>query len=310
MSERPVQPTDGDLKTQLEPKDFEGKSLMIMMPCYGGQMIAETASRLIDLNTLCSYFGIKLQCKFIMNESLIQRARNYLAHYFEISEFTHGMFIDADVVFDPRDVLHLLYLSDDEHSIIGGLYPKKHILWPRVDKAAKMDGFLDSPAKLADFGGDFVFNPASRGEIEIFKPVEVLEIGTGFMMLNKTALNAYKEAYPNYEYKPDHNHSKDFNGSKNITAYFHVDFDRPETTGGSTNRLLSEDYFFCQMSRKAGTKIWACPWMQLSHVGTYVYRGSVQALAAMEQFSQQGPSIATTQSDVPDIDLTGLNKAS
>ena len=310
MSEQPEQPTNVDLKTQLEPKDFEGKSLMIMMPCYGGQMIAETASRLIDLNTLCSYFGIKLQCKFIMNESLIQRARNYLAHYFEISEFTHGMFIDADVVFDPRDVLHLLYLSDDEHPIIGGLYPKKHILWPRVDKAAKMDGFLDSPAKLADFGGDFVFNPASRGEIEIFKPVEVLEIGTGFMMLNKTALNTYKEAYPNYEYKPDHNHSKDFNGSKNITAYFHVDFDRPETTGGTTNRLLSEDYFFCQMSRKAGSKIWACPWMQLSHVGTYVYRGSVQALAAMEQYQNQGPAIATTQSDVPDIDLTGLNKAS
>ncbi len=309
MSEQPQPPT-GDLKTQLEPKDFEGKSLMIMMPCYGGQMIAETASRLIDLNTLCSYFGIKLQCKFIMNESLIQRARNYLAHYFEISEFTHGMFIDADVVFDPRDVLHLLYLSDNEHSIIGGLYPKKHILWQRVDKAAKMDGFLDSPAKLADFGGDFVFNPATRGEIEIFKPVEVLEIGTGFMMLNKTCLNTYKEAYPNYEYKPDHNHSKDFNGSKNITAYFHVDFDRPETTGGETNRLLSEDYFFCQMSRKAGTKIWACPWMQLSHVGTYVYRGSVQALAAMEQFQNQGPAIATTQSEVPDIDLTGLNKAS
>jgi hypothetical protein len=310
MSEQPEQPTNVDLKTQLEPKDFEGKSLMIMMPCYGGQMIAETASRLIDLNTLCSYFGIKLQCKFIMNESLIQRARNYLAHYFEISEFTHGMFIDADVVFDPRDVLHLLYLSDDEHPIIGGLYPKKHILWPRVDKAAKMDGFLDSPAKLADFGGDFVFNPASRGEIEIFKPVEVLEIGTGFMMLNKTALNTYKEAYPNYEYKPDHNHSKDFNGSKLITAYFHVDFDRPETTGGETNRLLSEDYFFCQMSRKAGSKIWACPWMQLSHVGTYVYRGSVQALAAMEQFQNQGPAIATTQSDVPDIDLTGVNNAS
>ena len=310
MSEQPEQPTNVDLKTQLEPKDFEGKSLMIMMPCYGGQMIAETASRLIDLNTLCSYFGIKLQCKFIVNESLIQRARNYLAHYFEISEFTHGMFIDADVVFDPRDVLHLLYLSDDEHPIIGGLYPKKHILWPRVDKAAKMDGFLDSPAKLADFGGDFVFNPASRGEIEIFKPVEVLEIGTGFMMLNKTALTTYKEAYPNYEYKPDHNHSKDFNGSKLITAYFHVDFDRPETTGGETNRLLSEDYFFCQMSRKAGSKIWACPWMQLSHVGTYVYRGSVQALAAMEQFQNQGPAVATTQSDVPDIDLTGLNKAS
>src|SRR6056300_342838 len=162
-----VNTDDSGMKTQLEPKDFEGKSLMVCMPCYGGMMVAETASRLIDLNTLCSYFGIKLQCKFIMNESLIQRARNYLTHYFEISDFSHMIFIDADVVFDPRDVLHLLYLSDEEHEIIGGLYPKKHILWPRVDKAAKIQGFLDDPNKLADFGGDFVFNPAHRGEIEI-----------------------------------------------------------------------------------------------------------------------------------------------
>ena len=286
------------MKSQLEPKDFEGKSLMVAMPCYGGQMIAETASRLIDLNTLCSYFGIKLQCKFIMNESLIQRARNYLTHYFEISDFTHMMFIDADVVFDPRDVLHLLYLSNEEREVIGGLYPKKHILWPRVDKAAKMPGFLDDPNKLADFGGDFVFNPAKRGEIEIFKPVDVLEIGTGFMMIRRSALEKYKAEYPQYEYRPDHNHSKDFNGSKNITAYFHVDFDRPDTTGGETNRLLSEDYFFCQMSRKAGVRIWACPWMQLSHVGTYVYRGSVQALAAMEQVATQQQS-----GEVPTIDV-------
>ena len=117
-------------------------------------------------------------------------------------------------------------------------------------------------------------------------------------MISKSALETYRDNYPNYEYRPDHNHSKDFNGSKNITAYFHVDFDRPETTGGETNRLLSEDYFFCQMSRKAGTKIWACPWMQLSHVGTYVYRGSVQALAAMEQVQSRNESMK-----IPTIDV-------
>lgn len=277
-----------EMKSQLEPKDFEGKSLMVCMPCYGGTMCAETASRMIDLNTLCTYFGVKMQVKFIMNESLIQRARNYLTHYFEISDFTHMIFIDADIVFDPRDVLHLLYLSGTgEYDIIGGLYPKKHILWNRVQQAAQTEGFLQNPQQLADFGGDFVFNPLQRGEIEIFKPVEVLEIGTGFMMLNQETLRTYREAYPQYSYKPDHNHSPDFNGSKEITAYFHVEFDRPETTGGNTNRLLSEDYAMTQMSRKAGMKIWACPWMQLSHVGSYSYKGSVQAMAAMEQYRQQ-----------------------
>jgi len=39
-------------------------------------------------------------------------------------------------------------------------------------------------------------------------------------------------------------------------------------------------------------------WMQLSHVGTYVYRGSVQALAAMEQ-------VSTRQQEIPTIDIKG-----
>ena len=102
------------------------------------------------------------------------------------------------------------------------------------------------------------------------------------MMFTKKTLDTYREAYPQYQYRPDHNHSADFNGSKEIHAYFHVEFDRPETTGGNTNRLLSEDYAFCQLSRKAGLKIWACPWMNLTHVGSYNFRGSIQSLAAME----------------------------
>jgi hypothetical protein len=295
--------TEEKTKSALEPKDFEGKSLMVCMPAYGGQMCAETASRLIDLNTLCTYFGVKMQCKFIMNESLIQRARNYLTHYFEISDFTHMMFIDADIVFDPRDVMHLLYMcGNDNQDIIGGLYPKKHILWDRVRHASNLEGFIQDSGQLSEFGGDFVFNPLHRGDIEIFKPVEVLEVGTGFMMFTKDTLNTYRKNYPQYMYRPDHNHSADFNGSKEIMSYFHVDFDRPETTGGQTNRLLSEDYFFCQMARKAGLHIFACPWMQLSHVGSYNYRGSVQSLAAMEAYRNQQLQ-ATETVEVPTVEL-------
>ena len=57
----------------------------------------------------------------------------------------------------------------------------------------RLDNFLKNSGQLADFGGDFVFNPLNRDEIEVYKPVEVLEIGTGFMMFTKKTLDTYRE---------------------------------------------------------------------------------------------------------------------
>jgi hypothetical protein len=51
--------------------------------------------------------------------------------------------------------------------------------------------------------------------------------------------------------------------------------DRPEYS----ERYLSEDYMFCQWVRNAGMKVWLCPWMQLQHVGMYVFGGSLVDLA-------------------------------
>ena len=43
----------------------------------------------------------------------------------------------------------------------------------------------------------------------------------------------------------------------------------------SGNRLLSEDYHFCKISRQMGIKIWAAPWVNLKHCGTYNFSGQL-----------------------------------
>ena len=48
-----------------------------------------------------------------------------------------------------------------------------------------------------------------------------------------------------------------------------------------SKRYLSEDYMFCQWLRKAGVGVWMCPWMELNHVGSYVFGGSLRALASV-----------------------------
>jgi hypothetical protein len=58
-----------------------------------------------------------------------------------------------------------------------------------------------------------------------------------------------------------------------ITAYFDTVID-PES-----KRYLSEDYMFCQYSRAAGVKVWLCPWMKTSHMGSYFFGGSLSDMA-------------------------------
>jgi hypothetical protein len=164
---------------------------------------------------------------------------------------------------------------DSDKDIVCGPYPKKTIAWEKIKRAVDK-GFADeNPNALNEFVGDYVFNPADgANEIELDKPVEVLEGGTGFMMIQRKAFEKYEEAYPEFKYLPDHIRTKEFDGSREIMAYFDCVID-PES-----KRYLSEDYMFCQWARKAGIKVWLCPWMRLTHMGSYVFGGSLEALAA------------------------------
>jgi hypothetical protein len=269
------------MKIEVKLEELRKKKLFVATPMYGGQCAGMFAKACIDLATLCTNYGVDCRFFFIFNESLITRARNYLADEFiRAEEFTHLMFIDSDIHFDPRDVLSLLALCDDDHPIIGGPYGKKCIAWEKVRQAVDAGIADEDPKELSKFVGDFVFNPVEgTKELHINEPVEVLETGTGFMVIQRNVFNSFKEAYPRFHYKPDHNRSEHFDGSRYIHAYFDTVIDNdiymPGGESGNSDRYLSEDYMFCQLSRRLGHKIYLCPWMKLGHVGTYVFDGSL-----------------------------------
>jgi hypothetical protein len=215
---------------------------------------------------------------FLFNESLITRARNYCCDEFIRSDSTHMMFIDSDIGFNPQDVIALLAMQDDDsdYDVIGGPYPKKCISWEKV-KLAVDKGFADEdPNQLERFVGDYVFNPKQgSGSIPIGEPVEVLEIGTGFMMVRKKTLLKFTEAFPQYNYRPDHVRTEHFDGTREIMQFFQAEIDP------KSKRYLSEDYWFCQKIQELGMKTWFCPWMKMQHVGTYIFGGSLADLAAV-----------------------------
>jgi hypothetical protein len=67
-------------------------------------------------------------------------------------------------------------------------------------------------------------------------------------------------------------------------AYFDCIID-PES-----KRYLSEDYMFCYNVQKMGGGVWLCPWMQLNHVGSYIFGGSLADLASIGASATADPS--------------------
>ena len=267
--------------------DLRKKKIFVATPMYAGMCSGMYTKACCDLATTATKYQIDLKYFYLFNESLITRARNYCVDEFLRSDYTHLMFIDSDICFDPNYVLTLAALCDDTKPIVGGIYPKKCIAWEKVRNAVDKGLGDDNPMLLEKFTGDFVFNPVGgTSTISLSEPVEALEIGTGFMMVQREVFEKFAKAYPKFRYKPDHNRSDHFDGSRYIHAFFDTIIDNDQWMGKGksegSDRYLSEDYMFCQLCHKIDIKTYLCPWMKLQHIGTYVFNGNLPDMGALE----------------------------
>ena len=269
------------MEVEISVDELRKKKIFVATPMYGGQCAGVYTKSCTELATLAAKYGIDVRFFYLFNESLITRARNYLVDEFIRSDCTHLMFIDSDIGFDPNYILTMAAMMDDEdenneYDVLCGPYPKKTIAWEKVAKAVDKGYADDNPSALDAFVGDYVFNPVpGTTEIKLNEPVEVLEGGTGFMMIKKKVFDRFAEKWPDYSYRPDHVRTKNFDGSREIMMYFQALID------DKTKRYLSEDYMFCQYARESDSKVWYLPWMELKHVGMYIFGGTLQALAAV-----------------------------
>ena len=122
-----------------------------------------------------------------------------------------------------------------------------------------------------------------------------MEVGTGFVMIRREVFEAFREEYPQFSYKPDHNRSEHFDGKRYIHAFFDTVIDNELYAGkgaSGSDRYLSEDYMFCQWARKIGFSVWLCPWMEVNHVGTHVFNGTLKDLGKLD-FASHGADQTT-----------------
>ena len=304
-----------EIKLTLE--DLAKKKLFVATPMYGGLCAGMYCKSMCDLSAICTKYNIGLQYFALFNESLITRARNYCVDEFLRSEMDYFLFIDADIGFDPSDVIAMMGLmtEDSPYDILCAPYPKKCISWEKIVQAVNKGMADENPGVLDKYVGDFVFNPKSgMQEIPLGEPCEVLEGGTGFMMMRRKTFMEFQKAFPEYMYRPDHVRTAAFDGSREICQFFQAEIDQyyPEKDlkklikdvknsnlsiedlqnlvkteleaiekkyEGKSKRYLSEDYWFSQKVQEIGLKCWLCPWMKTSHMGNMIYSGTLMDLA-------------------------------
>jgi len=225
------------------------KSIYAATPMYGGMATMGFVNSFVNLQRLLSSLDISFEWGFIGNESLIPRARNALVKMFLDRDETHLLFIDSDIVFNPEDVISMLREDVD---VIAGVYPKKGINWAGIENAVKKN----IPLQFLPHYGNYFFTEAVRENdlTRIDMPVEVTQIGTGFMLIKREVFTRLTRITPTY---------KDENG--NLTYEF---FSSQISENGY---LLSEDYYFCNKFISIGGKIYAAPWVPLGHTGTHTF---------------------------------------
>ena len=211
-----------------------------MTPCYGGQITEVCFSSYLQWTILALQNNLDFQIDTLSNESNINRARNSCAAKFLSEDCTHLIFVDADIQFNPRDIVKLVGHDKD---IVGGIYPQKTL-----------------PPKMVVNTLD---NAKTEGDL-----IEVGTLGTGFMLVKRTVFEQMISAGAT-PYGDDIGLSDTENNNQD--DFFNCTID-------SNGRYLTEDWSFCRKWRELGGEIWADTTVALAHVGYYRFQPDMGAI--------------------------------
>jgi hypothetical protein len=245
--------------------------LMIGTPCYGGMVTDGYLQSIFSLVNHAQEVGLPVVLVTMSNESLITRGRNEIVNTFLKSDATHLMFIDADISFDPRDVVDMLKANVD---IVAGSYPLKAINWEGIQNLQRnkeVNATIEDIHKSAFHTVINVKKPSAEkiGQTETVQIVngliDVYDVGTGFMLMKKEVFAKMIEAYPETTYYFD----KDLTLPKEERKRYAL-FD---TMIDEDGRYLSEDYTFCRRWQKLGGKVHLAVNVKLNHTGTFTFIG-------------------------------------
>lgn len=237
--------------------------IVVGTPCYGGVVTQDYAMSLLRLSTMAPAAGFDVAVVMLGNDALITRARSSIVGKFlDSPSATHLLFADADITFQPEQVVRMLKFDRD---FVAGLYPAKVIDWQQLAQRSGRTQETPEEAALAYVGEVLAGaegktgNGFARGNYA----------GTGFQLLKRSVFERMIAAYPETKFTSLHAFPRREPGN-NLYALFDCMID-PET-----GVYLSEDYAFCRRWRALGGEIWLDLESRLTHTGPFSFKGNAR----------------------------------
>lgn len=234
--------------------------IFVAIPCYGGVINCETTQSLLKMMEVFRKHKIEAVVEFLTTESLISRGRNTLVAKFLMSDSTHLLFIDADLIFNPVAVLKML---NENVELIGCPYPKKKYNWLKV---AKYGGDFKNIGETQTKFTDINYNVLGGEMITKGSVIPAKDIPTGFMLIRRSVFATLMANYPERNYK---NNIAGLH--PNMADKFYDFFG----TGIVDGYYLSEDYYFCYLCREVGIDLWLETGFTFGHIGRFTYFGNL-----------------------------------
>ncbi len=234
--------------------------LLVATPCFGGLVHHGYMLSVCALMDRAAGEGFTVDLALMAGDALITRSRSVLvARFLDHPLATHLLFVDADIAFEPDQVIRMLRFDRD---VVAGLYPIKSVDWAAVPRR------VVGGETLRSAGLTYVGTPLEGADARVVDGFATARYaGTGLQLLKRSVLERMVAAHPELRFRSLHTLPDAQPGSANLCALFDPEIDR------DTGAYLSEDYAFCRRWRALGGDIWLDLRSRITHVGADRFQG-------------------------------------
>lgn len=235
-------------------------SVMICVPAYGQSVTAQTMESLFTLAQFFSFNQVRHQLSWYSAADIVEVRNLFLTTWYDCQpQFSHLLFIDADMGFEPLLIRDMIKF---DKPLTGAFYARRQM------EASVVGASLHADHTLSDVVSGFL--PASY-------------VGGGVMLIKRSMIKEMLQKMPEIS---------DALPSvlANATTMPLTRLIRAFDCILKGDRRLSEDVSFCARWRDCGGEIWANVNHKISHVGPFDFHmryGGVLEAKAKEAMKEE-----------------------